>query len=144
MFASRLKKPRLERNLSQAQLAEKMNTLQQTIGKYESGVNSPKIEALASFADFFNVTVDYLLGRVDDPTMTSEDLLRALHSIPDLSKSYDTEDVSKKLKEVLKIKNPFKNMSQDTRFFLENYHAHVDSTAKALKILLERMREDSR
>lgn len=38
---------------------------------WENGTNRPSFERLVSIADFFNVTVDYLLGRADQPRATS-------------------------------------------------------------------------
>jgi len=51
--------------LTQEQLAVKVGLSQQTISKYERGILEPDIETLNSFADFFEVTVDYLLERPD-------------------------------------------------------------------------------
>ncbi|MCM1190286.1 MAG: helix-turn-helix domain-containing protein [bacterium] len=57
-----LRKLRLEKGLSQQALAEKFNLTQQSIYKYENGLAEPDIETLKSFAAFFGISVDYLIG----------------------------------------------------------------------------------
>lgn len=57
-----LKKLRLSKNMSQQALADQLNTSQQSIYKYENHLTEPNIEMLTTMADFFNVSVDYLIG----------------------------------------------------------------------------------
>lgn len=65
MIGERLKELRAERALLQKDLAEKLGITQQSISFYEAGKREPDNELLGKFADFFNVSVDYLLGRTD-------------------------------------------------------------------------------
>ncbi|WP_406242060.1 helix-turn-helix domain-containing protein [Tissierella carlieri] len=65
MIGKRIKTLRNERNLLQKDLAEQLNLSQQTISLYESEKRQPDYQILQSIADFFNVSVDYLLGRTD-------------------------------------------------------------------------------
>ncbi|WP_026189013.1 LexA family protein [Orenia marismortui] len=60
-----LKKLRMEMNLTQKELADKLGITRGAIGHYEQGKRSPDNEMLAKLADFFDVSVDYLLGRTD-------------------------------------------------------------------------------
>ena len=62
----RLKELRLNSNLTQAQLAEKIGCLQSAVGKYERGDLQPGIETLCKLADTFGCTIDYLLNREDN------------------------------------------------------------------------------
>lgn len=62
-FKERLKDLRKSKGLSQVALAERLGLSKSTIGAYETGDISPSIEALNSIADFFNVDMDYLLGK---------------------------------------------------------------------------------
>ncbi len=57
----RLKELRLERGLSQLKLAMDLNTNQNTISRYETGEREPGIRDLIKIADYFGVTVDYLI-----------------------------------------------------------------------------------
>ncbi len=53
------------RGISQDTLAKKMNLAKSTISMYEVGEREPNFETLEGFADFFNVDMNYLLGRAD-------------------------------------------------------------------------------
>ena len=62
-FNEILKQIRNRDNLSQAELAQKLGVAKSTIGMYESGKREPDFETLESIADFFNVDMNFLLGR---------------------------------------------------------------------------------
>ncbi|GFN22703.1 transcriptional regulator [Thermanaeromonas sp. C210] len=62
-FGERLAALRKEKGLSQAQLAKLLNMGQSTIAMYERNRRRPDPETLERLADFFQVSVDYLLGR---------------------------------------------------------------------------------
>lgn len=53
---------RKERNISQKELAKYLNVSQAQISKYESGANEPDLATLIKIADFFNISIDELLG----------------------------------------------------------------------------------
>lgn len=61
-----LKKLRLESGISQKELAEKLGVSPTNIYNYEIGRTQPSIEWLIKIADFFDVSVDYLIERTDD------------------------------------------------------------------------------
>ena len=63
----RLKEVRRSRGISQLKLAIDLNTNQNTISRYETGEREPGIAELISLADYFNVSIDYLLERTDNP-----------------------------------------------------------------------------
>lgn len=65
MFPSRLKKLRLEKGLTQKELAQKLNMQNTAISKYELNERKPDIDTLNQLAKFFNVSADYLLGNTD-------------------------------------------------------------------------------
>ena len=63
-FSIRLKRLREEKNIRQEDLATILNISRQAISNYEQGTRIPKDEKiLILIADYFNVTIDYLLGR---------------------------------------------------------------------------------
>jgi transcriptional regulator with XRE-family HTH domain len=64
----RLKELRKLRKMTQQRLAIELNMNQNTISRYESGEREADYQTLIRFADFFNVSIDYLLERTDDPT----------------------------------------------------------------------------
>lgn len=59
----RLKKLRNMRKISQLKLAMDLNMNQNTISRYENMERQADYETLIKFADYFNVSLDYLLGR---------------------------------------------------------------------------------
>ena len=62
----RLKKLRKERKISQLKLALDLNMNQNTISRYENLEREADYETLIKFADYFGVSLDYLLGRYDN------------------------------------------------------------------------------
>lgn len=62
----RLKQLRKNRGLYQKNVAEMLGIDRTTYGKYETGDSEPPIEYLIKLADYYNVTIDFLVGRVDD------------------------------------------------------------------------------
>lgn len=58
-----LKKLRKERNLLQSDIAKALNIPPSTYGGYELGAANPSIETLIKLANFYNVSLDYLLDR---------------------------------------------------------------------------------
>ena len=61
----RLKLLREERSVSQKQLADVVSVSQQSINKYENHNIEPDIETLTKIADFFDTSIDYLVGHTD-------------------------------------------------------------------------------
>lgn len=60
-----LKYLRMEKNISQQKLAEIIGVSQQSINKYENHNIEPDIATLILLADYFNTSVDYLIGNTD-------------------------------------------------------------------------------
>jgi transcriptional regulator with XRE-family HTH domain len=91
VFAERLKK--LREDKTQNQVAKEMNSLnlstitQQTLGRYENGDRLPNAEILCDLADYYNVSVDYLLGRADKETGLSGN---AINAVKELNKQRET------------------------------------------------------
>lgn len=62
MFNIRLKELRSKSGDTQASLADKLGVSNRTIAAYEQGINEPSIDTLIKLSEYFNVTVDYLIG----------------------------------------------------------------------------------
>jgi len=60
-FAQKIQNLRKNRNLSQEELAEKLDISRQSVSKWESGVAMPEIDKLIMLSEIFEVTTDYLL-----------------------------------------------------------------------------------
>ena len=63
----RLQQLRKQKNLSQLQLAMALNMNQNSMSRYETGEREADYKTLILFADYFNVSIDYLLERTDKP-----------------------------------------------------------------------------
>ena len=63
LFRERLKELRLEKAISQADLGKIVNMSKMAISHWESGHSEPSIAQLIILSDFFNVSVDYLIGK---------------------------------------------------------------------------------
>lgn len=63
----RLREIRKKRGISQLKLAMDLSTSQNTISRYETGEREAGYKELIAIADYFNVSIDYLLGRTNNP-----------------------------------------------------------------------------
>ena len=65
----RIRDLREDRDLTQAQVGRAINLPQRTYAHYESGQRMVPPPVLCALTDFYGVSVDYLLGRTDQPEM---------------------------------------------------------------------------
>ena len=66
-IANRLKGLRESVNLSQAKLAALMGATQASVNRYENGQTTPPLKILLWYADFFDVSMDYIYARTEQP-----------------------------------------------------------------------------
>ena len=66
MFSEKIRQLRKERHLTQAEVAKEVGLSARGYQDLELGAK-PRYEALLHIADFFDVSVDWLMGRTDDP-----------------------------------------------------------------------------
>lgn len=89
MFSGeRLKKLREEKNLTQIELGKAFNISHSTINRYENGLRQPDNETLINMSNFFNVSVDYLLG-ISNTRNDSERITDILQNNPELQELWD-------------------------------------------------------
>ncbi len=62
-FRERLKELRIEKNISQIELGKLVNMSKMAISHWESGHSEPSISQLILLSNYFNVSVDYLVGK---------------------------------------------------------------------------------
>ena len=97
MFSQRLKELRKASGLTQIQFAEQFNIAKGTVGMWETGKREPDFDTIGRIADYFQTTVDYLLGRTDDPYDYENDPDDLLGDIPlDHLHYYQEEGLSDK------------------------------------------------
>ena len=72
MFGNVLKNLRMSKGLSQEELSNKFGVSTSTIGMYETNKREPNFDLLKEFANFFNVSTDYLLEQIKKDDLDSE------------------------------------------------------------------------
>ena len=66
MDISRLREIREDRDYNQTEVAKILNTTQQQYSKYELGIQLIPIDRLDKLADFYNLSIDYIVGRTNE------------------------------------------------------------------------------
>ncbi len=99
MTPERLKKIRKEKGVSQSDVAEILGISRQAYNHYETGRRDPSNESLNTLANYFSVSVDYLLGRTPAPNVTEpEQRIEAYDLMPGYGYS-DLDDEDKEFVE---------------------------------------------
>lgn len=92
---NRIKQLREEFNITQIQLAKKMNKTQQTISLYEKGTNEPDLDGYILLSKLFNCSVEYVAGKSDvrnpEKIEVDNDKLKIGLSVKDYSKITDEQ-----------------------------------------------------
>jgi len=74
MIADRIKTLRENNDLTQNQLARKLGVTRASVNAWEMGQSSPNIKNVLGMADVFNVSTDYVLGRINDSSIDTDGL----------------------------------------------------------------------
>lgn len=90
-FGSRLRELRRSQKLNQGELAKELNISQQQISCYESGQSTPDAEFLNKVANYFDVTTDYLSGRVDEKVTDEQRIILSYRKLPPAKKQLATQ-----------------------------------------------------
>ena len=93
----RLKKLREEKKMSQQALAEVLHVTQQSVYKYEHDLAVPDLDILICIANFFDTSIDYLVGVTDSPIR------------------YESYDINSLTKDELSILNYYRTLSPKTK-----------------------------
>lgn len=125
----RIKELRLERELTQEEFGKLFGIVKSTVSLYESGKSTPDDEIKKRIAQYFNVSIDYLLGfsNIRNPYLSDESdftleelkLLEKIKSDPDLSILFNDlkSAPKKKIKQLLKtwdfINEQFEDMDKE-------------------------------
>ncbi|GIM47583.1 hypothetical protein DNHGIG_31320 [Collibacillus ludicampi] len=128
-FATRFRLLREQKGWTQDKAAEVLGVSRSTIAGYESEIKGriPRDETLLKIADIFGVSVDYLLGRTDDPSYTSQtdDMMRKLSS-------REKREVDKFLKDAEVMFYALPNMSEEDRKRIEDVMIELFFEAREL------------
>lgn len=78
MLGNRLKDLRYQKEITQEELGKVLNKTKNNISQYETGKRQPDNETLIKISEYFQVSLDYLLGKTDIKNFTSDDELKRL------------------------------------------------------------------
>lgn len=128
IFKDRLVFLRKELKLTQYELAEKLGCSRGQIGNYEQGSRQPDQETLIKIADFFDVSIDYLLGKTDYKKFNPEKLT-----------DKDKKDIQKDLKDIM---DDFRNQKGNQKYYngVELDDDGLDLMEAAMNIALEQIK----
>ena len=120
-----LKKIRTQNKKQQQEVADYLGINRVSYARYESGERQPDFQTVANLADYFKVSVDYLLGRTDDPhPVTSND---------DVKKAID-EYVKNKGKQSTVIRYNGKEQTYETLDMTDEEWEIAQATIEALRL----------
>lgn len=88
-FGERLRILRNERKLNQAQCADIFNLSSSAIGSYERNEREPAYAHLVEFANYYNVSIDYLMCRTDERLTVSDYLRQKTYEFQEVLDSLD-------------------------------------------------------
>lgn len=100
MFRLKLKELRENKGVSQYKFADDLALSQSTIGNWEAGKREPNFDTLVKIAQYFNVSIDYLLD-VENSVYTVEDYANGVTDTKKVSITADDEDMLDKYHEVV-------------------------------------------
>ena len=96
VFSERLRQLRIDRNVTQLQLAKGIGTTDRACRRYESGENEPTLSVINAIAGYFDVSVDYLMGRdnhwIDSKGHINVKIISDIYNL-------DIDELKKKLKQ---------------------------------------------
>jgi len=70
VLPSILKQLRSSKNVSQREVSSSIGVTERNYQNYESGNRKPNYDNLIAIADYYNVSIDYITGRTDNPSFT--------------------------------------------------------------------------
>lgn len=109
-----LRQLRLERGVSQDVVAEACDISRVALTRYENGQRLPRIEIASRLADYYGVSVDYLLGNDNDP--------KSVQSVPDPAPVTESDQIRQQiLRELQELPDSaYENALQYIRFLKSN------------------------
>ena len=150
IFSKRLRELRKEKKLTQEDLADILHKTRSTMGGYEAEGKEPDFEFLCLIADFFDVSIDYLLGRTDirkptnGATILEEERIKSdYRKLPSEMKAIVTdtcdsfrsllkEDISSQNKEHLSIYRNLFSELQSARESISTQAKSLDNTPESV------------
>lgn len=117
VFRHRLKQARLQKKLSQKELAEKVGVAISTVSRWESGRQSPDPDTVRHLAEVLDVSVNYLLGVID---------FLGAYSITDTVRAMILDEIQKALESELTMGD--KELTEEEQVVLRKMFMSVKTT----------------
>lgn len=146
MFDNRLKILRLERGLSQKEVADILGIPVTTLSGYENNKREPNSETLINIANYFNCSIDYLVGRsevkVDDDVLDKvneldDDLLAFHGNIYEARKAQIERDRKLTSSQIISGERPFDLLSSDEIIHIKKYRAIDERGKRMVDVILK-------
>ncbi|WP_139491309.1 helix-turn-helix domain-containing protein [Brevibacillus dissolubilis] len=108
-FSQRLRELRQRKKYRQKDIADRLGITESAYGYYEQGRREPSYESLQQLAEIFDVSIDFLLGRTDEPTLNTKSPAMLTLDNPELGLAFISggkdlsEDELEYLKESLEV-----------------------------------------
>lgn len=136
---NRLKELRQEKKLSQKELAKTIGVHYRTLQNWENGESQIKPDKAQALADFFGVSVGYLLGYTNNPKLYSDEIVIEPEegAVLTHSEQRNNEKLDSIRKKAQKQKDDFVNFLSENQFFLDN------QTIDSILILIKNLDLDS-
>lgn len=128
IMAARLKELRLDKGLSQIEVANWISVSRTSYTKYETGVYEPSIETLIKLAEFYGVTVDYIIGR-SNQRVTLETCTEDEINVITMYRRYSNKEIVRNL---LSEADTLANLSEEEQALVVNYRKSVKSSKQSL------------
>lgn len=93
LIGDKIKKLREDAHISQVELSQKINVGNKTLSDYERNISQPSLQTLLDIANFFNVSVDYLLGRDTEMKSGKDELIKELNDNVELLSSEQLKEI---------------------------------------------------
>lgn len=116
-FGNRLRQLRLENNMTQEDLSKELNVSRATVGRYENDDRFPDKDTLKNIADIFNVSTDYLLGRIN---MKNLDIISKESIYGIYGDVEDYRNIKNKIKDKLILNDIIKEGEHIPKALIEN------------------------
>ena len=100
-FENRLKSLRNENSLNQSEVAEELGIARTTYANYEQGKRFPGKENLIAIAEYFGVSIDYLLGETDEK-QSADKVINEISKDEELLEFYNAVKENNELKKLFK------------------------------------------
>ena len=127
-MAKRLRQLRLDKGVSQEELAKWLSVSRTSYTKYETGAYEPSIETLIKLAGYYGVSVDYIIG-YSDSCITYEHCTDDEQNISALYRRYRNKEV---IRDMLAEPDTLSNLAEDEQELVVNYRKSVKSSKQSL------------